>query len=186
MKKNENKFNRKDIILLLIMLILIIVNLIIFVKEISKPTLEQESNIIYESNVKSNKKSNDKSSSPQTDEEKIKYLSTLPERNRMEYYCGQYFNHLEKREYESAYKLLYEEFKQKYFPTLEEYTAYIQKTYPKLWSLEYNDITRQGTIYVLKLDILDVLGEKSKSKISQRIVVKENNYNDYVISFQVI
>ena len=103
----------------------------------------------------------------------------------MEYYCGEYFKHLEHKEYDQAYALLYPEFKQNYFPTLEEYETYIKNNYPKSWALEYEDITRQGNIYVLKLKILDILGTKDNEK-SQRIVIKENNYNDFVISFQLI
>ncbi len=103
----------------------------------------------------------------------------------MEYYCGVYFKHLEKKEYEEAYSLLYKDFKEKYFPTIESYKEYVSKIYPQNMVLEYNDITRQGSIYVLRLDVIDIL-KTSKEKFSQRIVIKENTYNDFVISFQVI
>ena len=103
----------------------------------------------------------------------------------MQYYCGQYFKHLEKHEYDAAYNLLYTEFKQNYFPTVEEFEEYVKKTYPEQWALDYDDITRQGDLYVLRLKILDVLGSRENEKI-QRIVVRENYYNDFVISFQVI
>ena len=103
----------------------------------------------------------------------------------MEYYCGEYFKHLEKKEYEEAYNLLYSEFKQNYFPSLEDYEEYVKKTYPSNWALKYEDITRQGNIYVLKLTVIDMFGSKEDEK-SQRIVVREDNYNNFVISFQVI
>lgn len=181
----HSSIDRIDIILIVIILILIIINLTLYIKKIFEPKQEQQE-IHQLSTVVSEENTETKTVEvPQTQEEIIKYLSKLGERDRMEYYCGKYFKHIEKKEYEAAYNLLYTEFKQNYFPTIEQYEEYIQKTYPETWALEYSDITRQGSIYVLKLKILDVLGSKENEK-SQRIVVKENNYNDFVISFQVI
>lgn len=184
----NGKLDKKDIILIITIIILIIINLTIYLKKVLIPKQEnklstnQSSTVVSESTQKQN---NQTVEVPKTNEEIIKKLSTLGERDRMEYYCGVYFKHIEKKEYDEAYKLLYSEFKEKYFPTIEEYEEYIQKTYPKNWALEYDDITRQGSIYVLRLKILDILGSKDDEKI-QRLVVKENNYNDFVISFQVI
>lgn len=184
----NGKLDKKDIILIITIIILIIINLTIYLKKVLIPKQEnklstnQFSTVVSESTQEQN---NQTVEVPKTNEEIIKKLSTLGERDRMEYYCGVYFKHIEKKEYDEAYKLLYSEFKEKYFPTIEEYEEYIEKTYPKNWALEYDDITRQGSIYVLRLKILDILGSKDDEKI-QRIVVKENNYNDFVISFQVI
>ena len=184
----NGKLDKKDIILIITIVILIIVNLTVYLKKVLIPkqgnelSTDQSSTVV----VKSEKKENSQTVEvPKTNEEIVKKLATLGERDRMEYYCGVYFKHIEKKEYDEAYKLLYPEFKEKYFPTIEEYEQYIQKTYPKNWALEYDDITRQGSIYVLRLKILDILGSKDNEKV-QRIVVKENNYNDFVISFQVI
>ena len=109
----------------------------------------------------------------------------MKERDRIEYYCGEYIKKIEEKDYESAYNLLYPEFKEKYFPILDKYKEYIEKTYPKDFALEYDDITRQGKLYVLRLKVLDVLGNKENEKI-QRIVILENDYNNFVLSFQVI
>ena len=176
-----NKENKKKvyIILTIILIIFIIVNLILYRNKTKEPTYT-----LPQTNQQKDEKA-EQVEVPKTEEEIVKKLSVLGERDRMEYYCGVYFKHLEKKEYEEAYNLLYPEFKNNYFPTLEQYQEYIEKTYPKVWALEYDDITRQGYIYVLKLKIDDVLGSKENQK-SQRIVVKENNYNDFVISFQVI
>lgn len=184
----NGKLDKKDIILIITIVILIIVNLTVYLKKVLIPKQGNELSTDQSSTVvaKSEKKENSQTVEvPKTNEEIVKKLATLGERDRMEYYCGVYFKHIEKKEYDEAYKLLYPEFKQKYFPTIEEYEQYIQKTYPKNWALEYDDITRQGSIYVLRLKILDILGSKDNEKV-QRIVVKENNYNDFVISFQVI
>lgn len=184
-RKVNEKIDIKLLILILVVIILVIVNLIIFTKKFLEPKNKAEKaneKIII---ATQEEEETEQVTVPRTDEEIIKMLSTYGERDRMEYYCGEYFRHLDKKEYEAAYNLLYPEFKENYFPTLEEYVEYIKKTYPSEWALVYDDITRQGDIYVLRLKILDVLGSKENEKI-QRVVVRENYYNDFVISFQVI
>ena len=183
MSKIKRKIEKTDIVLILIILILIIINLILYLKKEIKTN--QDDTYQLSTVLSEKKQQNEQIQIPQTNEEIIKKLSTSNERDRMEYYCGEYFKHIEKHEYEQAYNLLYTEFKQKYFPTIEEFEEYVKKTYPKAWALDYDDITRQGDIYVLRLKIYDVLGSRENEKI-QRIVIKENYYNDFVISFQVI
>ncbi len=181
-QKLKNQVNIKDLLLILSILILIIVNLTLYLKTILLPKKEENQTYKITSTIKENTQT---VTVPKTQEELIKKLSKLDERSRMEYYCGEYFKHIEKKEYKKAYELLYSEFKEKYFPTIESYEEYIKKTYPKNWALEYEDITRQGSIYVLQLNILDIDGTRDNKK-PQRIVIKENNYIDFAISFQVI
>lgn len=177
----KRSIRKRDLIIIIIIVFLAIISLVIYSKELQS-VKKQENN--GEITISQNEEKKEVQV-PRTDEEIVKYLSTLGERDRMEYYCGEYFKHIEKKEYEAAYNLLYPEFKESYFPTLERYEDYVKKTYPSNWALDYEDITRQGDIYVLKLNVLDVLGSKENEK-SQRIVIKENNYNNFSISFQVI
>lgn len=177
----KRSIRKRDLIIIIIIVFLAIISLVIYSKELQS-VKKQENN--GEVTISQNEEKKEVQV-PRTDEEIVKYLSKLGERDRMEYYCGEYFKHIEKKEYEAAYNLLYPEFKESYFPTLERYEEYVKKTYPSNWALDYEDITRQGDIYVLKLNVLDVLGSKENEK-SQRIVIKENNYNNFSISFQVI
>lgn len=188
MSIKKSKLEKSDIMLVIIIIVLIAITLTLYVKKILIPKQQEQqvqNSTQQKTTISENKEKTETVEVPKTNEEIVKKLATLGERDRMEYYCGVYFKHIEKKEYDEAYKLLYPKFKEKYFPTIEEYEQYIQKTYPKNWALEYDDITRQGSIYVLRLKILDILGSKENEKV-QRIVVKENNYNDFVISFQVI
>ena len=180
-KKVQSKFEKIDIFLWLVVLILIIAILTIIVENFGK----DDEQLLVANKTTVIEENNTAVQVPKTDEEIIKKLSTMGERDRMEYYCGEYFNHIEKKEYQAAYNMLYGEFKQRYFPTLEKYQEYVEKTYPSSWVLEYDDITRQGNIYVLRLKVGDALGSKEDTKV-QRIVIKENNYNNFVMSFQVI
>lgn len=187
MSKIQSKIEIKDLIIIIILIFLIIINLILYLKQVLIPKQEQE-DFIKEQTTVISEESEEKQqvSVPQTDEEITKYLSTLGERDRMQYYCGEYIKHLKHKEYEQAYNMLYTEFKQNYFPTIEEYEEYVKKFYPEYFALQYDDITRQGDIYVLRLKIIDAMNsEKSEEENIQRVVIKEYNYNDFVISFQV-
>lgn len=183
-------FDKKDLILIIIVIFLIIVNLILYQKRILKVNLDEKTDKQIATLVKTDpvgkKKENKPEALPRTDEDTVKYLSGLNERDRMEYYCGKYLSYLENKDYEAAYNLLYVEFKKNYFPKYEDFEEYVKKTYPEEWAVEYDDITRQGTIYVLRLKIIDVFGSKEDEKKIQRIVIQENDYNDFVLSFQVI
>ncbi len=184
MKKKSGKIKFNDLVILTIVLILTVISLSFFVKEVlSSKTPDETAGAKKFTVVKEKEK--EQIQVAKTDEEIIKKLSTQGEWDRMDYYCGVYFKHLAEKEYESAYNLLYSEFKEKYFPTLETFREYVEKTYPNDFSWVDDDITRQGNIYVLKVKLLDTKGTKDNEK-SQRIVLKENNYNDFVISFQVI
>lgn len=183
-KKNNQiqKIDIKFLILLIIVFALIIINLIIYLK--NTVFKKQEELLITPITVTSEENEQQTTTIIKTQEELIKYLSTLGERDRMQYYCGTFFKHLKHADYEAAYNLLYTEFKQNYFPTIEDFEEYAQAFYPKYFALEYDDITRQGDIYVLRLKIIDVKNESAEENI-QRIVIKENYYNDFEMSFQV-
>ena len=81
--------------------------------------------------------------------------------------------------------MLYPEFRQTYFKSVEEFRDYAKKTYPLSVGFSYNDIERQGTIYVLIIKIIDPTKKVGEEK-DQRIVIQENDFNDFVLSFQVI
>ena len=182
--KKEN-FGIKDLILIIVLILLILINLILYVKKFVQP--QEDSVLYYEStNTVLQKEEKVEYNVSTTEAELIKELSQMTERDRIEYYCGKYLKYLDEKDYESAYNLLYTDFKNTYFPTYEDFVQYVEKTYPEHLAVEYDDISRQGTIYVLRLKLLDLSGNKDDEEVIQRIVIQENNYNDFVISFQVI
>lgn len=180
----KNKIEFKDLILLFIVILFVIVNLVLIAYKLQKKETPENEVSKLGNIVKEEKNFSNNVSIPQTDEEIKRYLSTLGERDRMEYYCGEFFNYIKHKDYEGAYNLLYSDFKTNYFPTLEDFQKYFEEKFPKYFALEYDDITRQGDIYVLRLKIIDVNSLSAEDNI-QRIVIKENYYNDFVMSFQV-
>lgn len=184
MKKKSGKIKFNDLVILTIVLILTVIALSFFAKEVLSPKIQDETAGAKKFTVVKEKEK-EQIQVAKTEEEIIKKLSTQGEWDRMDYYCGVYFKYISEQKYEQAYELLYPEFKENFFPTLEKYKEYVNKTYPKDFSWVDDDITRQGNIYVLKVKVLDTKGSKENEK-SQRIVIKENTYNKFVISFQVI
>ena len=182
--KNNKEFDVKYLILIIMVIFLLIINLILFLKKVVEPKQQDTQALANSSKYTTNKTTNYKV--PQTDEEIIKYLSTLGEGNRIEYYCGKFINLITEKEYEKAYRLLYSEFKEKYFPTLEDFVKYVEKFYPESYAIDFDDIDRYNNIYVIRVKILDYNSTAQDEPLIQRVVIRENNYNDYVVSFQVV
>ena len=120
-------------------------------------------------------------------EEIIEKLKNMEERDRMEFYFGMFLDYVENEQYDKAYDLLYSEFKKNYFPTLESFTEYAQKTFSEFANIKHENIERNGDVYVLWIYISDVLNDKQNEKGKEmNIVIQENDYNDFVMSFSVI
>lgn len=112
-------------------------------------------------------------------------LSTLGERDRMEFYVSKFIEAVENKSYEEAYNMLYDDFKENYFPTLASFEEYAKTKFPSMFSIEHTNFERNGEIYVLFVTLSNPLGSKD-SGIEMNFVVKENALNDFVMSFTVI
>lgn len=178
MKKNVNL---KNIIIMLIICVLIFINILVYIKYIQGTTKSDDNQVSKQVNLIENKSTN---TTLQEDVET--QLEDMTERERMEYYFSEFMEYIESEKYQEAYNLLYPEFKDTYFKTLDDFKKYVNKTYPDFVSFSYNNIERQGEIYVLTITVINPDVNKVEAKKSQRIVIKENDFNDFVLSFQVI
>ena len=167
------------LIITLITLIIIVINLILAVKILPRSSNNKQNYNAKDSSV------NNTEEQKSEEEQKLEKLKELNERDRMEYYFSEFISYIKDENYSKAYELLYPEFKENYFKTQEEFRDYVRKIYPKSIAFSYNDIQRQGYVYVLIIDVIDPT-QKSDAKKSQRIVIQENDFNDFVLSFQVI
>ncbi len=111
-------------------------------------------------------------------------LSGLSEQKRIEYYASQFIKALEARNISKAYRVLNDDFKNNYFNTQKSFEEYIKKYFPKETSIDYENIERLGEIYVLVVDVKDILSS-DPNNFQCYIVVKENDLNDYELSFSV-
>lgn len=170
----KNKLKILDYILIITLLITIVIVLTIVIKSLEKKSIQKE--VINNGKTVTDIKQDD------SDNE----LKDMSERQRMEFYFSEFMDYIENGKYQEAYNLLYPEFKENYFKTLDDFKKYVNKLYPEFVSFSYNDIERQGNIYVLMITVINPDLNKIEAKKSQRIVIKENNFNDFVLSFQVI
>lgn len=166
------------LILIISILIIIVINLVLLTKIM--PKTKNQSNI-QSSNTSENTTTETKSE----DEQELEKLQAMTERDRMEYYFSKFIKYIKDEKYTEAYNLLYPEFRETYFKSVEDFRDYVKKLYPSSVGFAYNDIERQGTIYVLIIDIIDPSKKVGEEK-SQRIVIQENDFNDFVLSFQII
>lgn len=176
MANSKKKKNNKQIIyLIIIYLIIILIIFILFALFSSKKDKIVENNEVTIEEIQAIEQDNITSK-----------LQGMNERDRMEYYFGIFLEYVENEEYENAYNLLYSEFKKNYFPTLESFEQYIPTVFSDMTNIEHNNIERNGDVYVLWLYITDALNGKPGEKREMKIVIKENDYNDFVLSFSVI
>ncbi len=115
-------------------------------------------------------------------QEEITELKDMGEVKRMQFYVSKYFSYIEARDYENAYKLLYDEFKQNYFKTQEDFEKYVKNKYSDIITLNYENLERLGTYYVLTVNFSDLID--NQKNFTQLFVVRENGFNDFVLSFQ--
>lgn len=173
--QNYRKSNRKILMgFAIIIVIIIIIALVLNSKkqetiDISNMTDEEISSIVQE----------------KIDKMEVDELASLNERQRMEKYVSNFIKKLEKKDYEGAYELLYDNFKKNYFPTLKSFEDYAKTKFPTTISVDYTNLERNGEVYVLWIVISNPLASKDSGK-EMNFVVQENDLNDYVMSFSVI
>ena len=171
------------ILILISILILIAICLFVFINS----NFENANNVQQNTGLNENINTNYTTTSNEIDDQNRDALvASLNERQRMQTYFGRYLSYIESGDYESAYNLLYDGFKQSYFPTLEDFESYAQNNYPSNIVVEYTNIERQGTIFILTVKIRNALSDNTQTDVKeQQIVVTENNVNDFKLSFEV-
>ena len=119
-----------------------------------------------------------------TNELEIADLKDKDERTRIQQYCGKFIRYIENKEYDKAYNLLYPDFKNNYFKTVEDFKKYAEEKFPQtLIAVEYNNIERQGQYYILFTTIKTPLNVDYS--MDQKFILIENGFNDFKISFDV-
>ena len=102
-------------------------------------------------------------------------IYNMTEEERIKYYFNKYIDCLENGDYETAYNMLDQKFKDNYFQTLEAFT-----------SVTYDDLTRMGNYYILDVTFLDLFASTDENMVgtSQKFIFYETDYDVYTMSFQ--
>lgn len=173
---------KKGIPLILVILVLFIIFLLIMLVVIvknKKPNAPAE--VV---SIETSDSTKEKMQKAENDALKEK-LSGLSEQKRVEYYATTFIRFLQSRNSQKAYNLLNEDFKNNYFATEESFEEYIKLYFPKEVDVKYKNMERLGNIYVLDVEIKDILNTKNPNNFEFYIVIKENNYAEYELSFSV-
>lgn len=181
------KINKKNIlivtIIVLSIIIIVILNILNKIKTENKEEVFKSNNTI---NATDNENIIDNRTEDEKNQELISKLKRMDESERIRTYLGIYFKYIENKNYEAAYELLYNDFKQNYFPSLNDYKKYMEEcNYPEVLSIDYKSISTQGDYYIVVVGIGDFLSKSNTTDDEVRFIIKENNYNDFYISFQM-
>lgn len=179
-KKKEKEYKKEDLMakgLVGLVLALVIITTIVNILSSKK---EKDSNI--EVNISGNS-TEQKTNMFSIDIEK---LQTMNERDRMEYYFSYWIQLVEKGEYEEAYGILYPQFRETYFNSLSKFREYTQNTFPRMSGIKYTNIERNGDVYVLWVDISDVLNGTRSGATSINVVIRENGFANIEMSFSLV
>lgn len=186
-KKEIKRRNQKILLIILITIILIwtiinistIFKLMEMAKKLKDRTTENTTNTTVEENTLTKEEIEEN-----TNELEIADLKDKDERTRIQQYCGKFIRYIENKEYDKAYNLLYPDFKNNYFKTVEDFKKYAEEKFPQtLIAVEYNNIERQGQYYILFTTIKTPLNVDYS--MDQKFILIENGFNDFKISFDV-
>ena len=170
-KKNDSNTKLKIMIAIVILLVLLVVLIVMMQqskpKDVSKIGTEQA----------------DLQFRQRKDEQLKVDLSKDSEQDRMQYYCAEFFRLIDREQYEQAYELLYDDYKENYFPTLNHFKMYFKEYFPSDFGLSYTNIERLGDIYVLNISVKDTVNGSYGKNFAMYVVLKENGLNDYRLSF---
>ena len=170
MKKNKIDERKFLIIVTVALVVLLVLGLVIF-----KLLTKDNEPATYEQAVLERKE--------KIKEIAVQDLSGMTEQERMEFYCAQFFKYVSVRDFDSAYDMLYREYKENFFPTIESFERYMLDYFPSEVSVRYNNLERLGDIYVLWVHISDVYNGTYGHNFDMNIVIREDAYNDIVMSF---
>ena len=113
-------------------------------------------------------------------------LYSMNEPDRIKYYFNKYIDCLENKDYETAYNMLDQKFKDNYFQTLDSYVTYVNNKYSPIISVTYDDFNRMGNYYILDVTFLDLFSSTDDNMVgtTQKFIFYETDYDVYTMSFQ--
>lgn len=168
MKKKKND-NKRVIRIVLAILIILILCLLLLINNLKKSTNEEPHNTTIN----------------QSESEEIitNRVRNRGEKERMQIYLSEFLKNIERKEYTIAYNKLYPEFKANFFRTEEQFIKFAHTYYSDFMSIEYEDVQREGTYYILTVVITHL--QDPQTTMEQTFIIREAGLNDYQVSFQV-
>lgn len=190
-------FDKTNLLLTILLLVLLVFNLALFNYKILTPTAHNnEIKKQYEEYMQARKVQeeaeqmaldDDEVPEAEIEKQRMNDLKSMGEADRMYKYCYNYLEMIEWEAYETAYNILYEDFKNQYFKTLEDYKNYVLGLYPDFMNISFNSVERQGEYYIVTAIITDAyVTPDNIVSLTQKFIIHEKALDDFEISFQVI
>ena len=111
----------------------------------------------------------------------LEKLNNMKEIERIEYYASQFLKAIENEKFEKAYDMLYDDFKNNYFPTMQEFENFAKQNLAKVLSVNFTNVEKNGDIYIIYTEIVDSL---TGNEIQiEKIIVREEEIGKFVMSF---
>lgn len=167
-----NSKEQKTIIIIVAVLIVIM-----FVISVAKKAIVPQEELTEEQQIEIIKK--------EQEEKTIDKLVDMTERERIEYYFSEFIRNIGNQNYDAAYSVLNNKFKENYFKTEEEFISYVKDFFPKEIAVKYNNIERNGNTYILWVSISNALSVDSTRIKDINVVIRENAVHDFEMSFSV-
>lgn len=158
---------RKNRVLLLIALFIVILLILITIVNIQSSKKTEEAEL--------------KNETTYFEDSSVNKLASMSEKERITFYFSKYIENIENGDYEAAYNMLYDEFKNIYFNTIEKFERYVKEKYPEIISVEYVNFKREGKYYIISVKISDISTDES---FEQKFILMEYDYDNFKLSFQ--
>lgn len=170
-KKEQEKNKKSKLVLLVILLILVTSILVFWILTINQKAKFKEAKVGY-------------ATKKEVDKQIVEKVRNEDEPTRMKIYLGNIIEALKNKKYEYVYERFDEDYKKKYFPTIEELKNYTENRLPSNLSVSHRNIERLGEFYILTVDLVNSEDfEDKKNRKEVQFVFKEYNFDDFHFSF---
>lgn len=178
----------KRVILIVLSALLILLTVIV---GISKTVVPMIKNANYEKNIEEmNQQFAEQLKQQQQQKENEEVVVDSPDvpqndGQRVGTYIGQYVELLNNKEYESAYGLLNQGFKDANFPTLDSYIDYVSQKYARQKTVEYTRFKIEGFVYVVDTVVKDLAIYDNPQQFEQIFRFQEIEPGVFNLSFGI-
>lgn len=165
--------NQKKIILVIVSILILLLVVLSVMKKVNdvESDLTEEQTLELQAQV--------------LEQKKIDKITTMTERERIEYYFSEFIKAVDNGKYSDAYDMLNNDFKENYFKTVEEFESYAKSYFPKEIAIEYNNIERNGSIYILWVTMVNPIAVDKSNAKDFNVIIQENEVGNFEMSFSV-
>ena len=138
------KKKNRILLLIIVLVLILIISILILNSQKSKQTATEAKNT---------------STTTYFEDSNKEKLSEMTEKERITFYFSKYIEYIENGNFEEAYNMLYGEFKNTYFKTLESFEDYIETKYPEIMAINYVSFQTEGPYYIISVKVEDIINE---------------------------